>query len=72
MPPWKVWTNDYDLLFEGTDDDAREYVRQRFAVTPGLTLESPDGASYSYQDGTWVFQGAAGMWGPNGAYELEH
>jgi hypothetical protein len=72
MLTWKVWTNDEDLLFEGTEAAARSYVLENFSVTPDLVLESPDGDSYRYDEGTWVFQGAAGAWGPNGAYRPQH
>lgn len=67
MFSWKVWL-DYDLLFEGDEEKARQYLREHVSDKPELTLESPDGDSYCYEDGIWVFQGAAGSWGPNGAY----
>ncbi len=68
MLTWKVWANDQDLVFEGSETDARAYVVKHLSEIPDLVLESPDGDSYRYQDGGWVFLGAAGFWGPNGAY----
>src|SRR6266700_3699037 len=67
MLTWKVWANDQDLVFEGSETDARAYVVKHLSEIPDLVLESPDGDSYRYQDGGWVFLGAAGFWGPNGA-----
>lgn len=66
MLTWKVW-RDEDLLFEGSEEEARKYIVERPPDTPEAVLESPDGDSYSYKDGTWVLLGAAGFWGPNGA-----
>jgi hypothetical protein len=69
---WKVWANDEDLVFEGSEVDARAYVVEHLSEIPDLVLESPDSDSYRYQDGGWVFLGAAGFWGPNGAYRPQH
>src|SRR5712691_5400061 len=66
MLTWKVWANDEDLLFEGSETDARAYVVDNLSEIPDLVLESPDGDSYSCQDGDWIFLGAAGSWGRTG------
>ncbi len=51
---WKVWTDDNEPVFEGAEDEARTYITGRLPNRPEAVLESPDGDSYSYQDGTWV------------------
>jgi hypothetical protein len=56
---WKVWS-DQELLFEGDEDKARQFLVERIADEPDLTLESSDGYSYCYQDGRWTASGSAG------------
>ena len=51
---WKVWTDDNEPVFEGTEDQARRYLSGRLADRPEAVLESPDGESFGYQDGAWV------------------
>ena len=51
---WKVWTDDNEPVFEGTEDQARAYLSGRLADRPEAVLESPDGESFGYQDGAWV------------------
>jgi len=68
MLTWKVWANDFDLMFEGNEAAARAFVVEHLPRIPDLVLESPEGGSYSYEDGRWVLLGTAGFWGPNGAY----
>jgi hypothetical protein len=51
---WKVWTDDNEPVFEGTEDQARTYLSGRLAGRPEAVLESPDGESFGYQDGAWV------------------
>jgi hypothetical protein len=58
---WKVWS-DQELLFEGDEGKARQFLVERIADEPDLTLESPDGYSYCYQGGRWAASGSAG-WG---------
>jgi hypothetical protein len=65
MPTWKVW-DDEDLLFEGSEANARQYLARQQTNRPKATLKSPDGDLYRYEDGAWVLQGASGFWGPNG------
>jgi len=72
MLTWKVWANDQDVLLEGSEPDARAFIVDNLSATTDLVLESPDGDSYRYQDGDWVFLGAVGFWGPNGAYRPQH
>jgi hypothetical protein len=62
---WKVWAENDDLLFEGSEAEAREYVAEH-PDSSQVVLESPHGDSYRYQDSGWVLQGTAGFWGPNG------
>jgi hypothetical protein len=54
MLTWKVWTDDNTPVFEGTEEQARAYLVGRLLGCPDAVLESPDGYSYSYQDGMWV------------------
>lgn len=58
---WKVWA-DQELLLEGDEDKARQFVAERIADELDLTLESPDGYFYCYQDGRWTASGSAD-WG---------
>jgi hypothetical protein len=51
---WKVWTDDNEPVFEGTEDQARTYLSGRLADRPEAVLESPDGESFGYQNGAWV------------------
>src|SRR5216684_5256692 len=46
---WKVWAENDDLLFEGSEAEAREYVAEH-PDSSQVVLESPDGDSYRYQD----------------------
>ncbi len=61
---WKVWA-DQELLFEGDEDTARQYVVASVPHDPEPVLESPDGDSYRYQDEMWIDQGAADSSGIN-------
>ena len=54
MLTWKVYTDDNEPVFEGTEDQARTYLSSRLADRPEAVLESPDGESFGYQDGAWV------------------
>lgn len=54
MLTWKVWTDDDTPVFEGTEEQARAYIVNRPPRCLDAVLESPDGDSYGYQDGTWV------------------
>jgi len=49
---WKLWAENDDLLFEGSEVEAREYVAEH-PDSSQVVLESPDRDSYSYQDGNW-------------------
>jgi hypothetical protein len=56
---WKVWA-DQELLLAGDEEKARQFLAERIADEPDLTLESPNGYSYCYQDGRWAASGGAG------------
>jgi hypothetical protein len=62
MLTWKVWAENDDLLFEGTEDEARAYIVGSQAPS-SLTLESLDGYSYCCRNGNWVLRGASEFWG---------
>jgi len=66
MLTWKVW-DDEDLLFEGTETEARAYAIEQLPDSPALNLESPDGDFYRYRDGSWLLLGDSGLAGADGA-----
>jgi hypothetical protein len=51
---WKVWIDDNEPVFEGTEEQARAHITARLANHPEAVLESPDGESFGYRDGVWV------------------
>lgn len=68
MLTWKVWS-DQELLFEGPEDKARQYLIEHVSDHPELVLESPDGDLCWYADDRWMPQVIPGLfWWPNGAY----
>ena len=52
---WKVWTAQRQPAFESEyEQEARAYVVTNLPDSRDATLESPDGVSYAYRDGTWA------------------
>jgi hypothetical protein len=54
MLTWKVWTDDDNPVFEGTEEQASAYIVRHLRGCLDAVLESPDGDSYGLQDGVWV------------------
>jgi len=61
MLTWKVWTDEDNPVFEGTEEQARAYIVRHLPGCRDAVLESPDGESYGCQDGIWVSLDSA--WG---------
>jgi hypothetical protein len=55
MLTWKVWTDDDKPVFDGTEEQSRAYTAGDQPGCLDAVLESPDGESFGYQDGIWVF-----------------
>jgi hypothetical protein len=62
MLMWKVWADQDDPLFGGTEEEARAYIAVHLPECLDAVLESPDGDSYGYQDGIWVSLDLFGIW----------
>lgn len=46
-PSWKVWGDSGgDPLFEGTEEDAKEVIKTKYADRTDVYLEDPDGREY--------------------------
>lgn len=64
MLTWKVWA-DQELLIEGDEGVARQFLVACLPHDPEPVLESPDGDSYRYQDGMWMVLDTADFSGSN-------
>lgn len=51
---WKVWGNEHDPLFEGTEEEAKDFLRAN-ADREDAYLEDPDGREFMLDEsGTWA------------------
>lgn len=54
MLTWKVWTDDDNPVFEGTEEQARAYIVRHLSGLPGRGTGITRWDSYGYQGGIWV------------------
>lgn len=45
-PSWKVWCDNRDPLFEGGENEAKEYLKTQCTERDDVYLEDPDGREF--------------------------